>query len=390
MRAMQQKSEAHRGPWLWVGAGTLIACLACYKISAIYFETALPFGLSFFTFQLLGSLLDAKRGSFSTHVSFREYFASIAFFPTVTAGPILRTQDFLPQLRQKWKFDFYRAKWALLLIANGLFKKKIADLLVYTTQTRLQSEAGAASAWLGVIALSAQFYADFSGYSDMAIGGAELLGLTVPENFHLPFIATSVADHWRRWHMSLYEWFRQYVFSGFLVLFWHNPKGLARKIEPTVYSGLAIVLTMALIGIWHAPTPSFLLWGVLNGLLIALSPWIAQLFRGFFRDGWRAILLTFYLTAVIRVLTVLDLRQSLNLIRELHLPAHGSYLDARFFVELLLTLVGLLVPHLLDASLLRLKAWWTRSMMAWVAMALLLAFIFVMGGHNYPFLYQNF
>lgn len=389
-RAMQSKPENQRLAWLWLGAATLVGCLACFKISASYFDTALPLGISFFTFQLLGALLDAKRGSFSTDVTFREYFASVAFFPTITAGPILRTQDFVPQLREKRAFDFERAKWGMLLITNGLFKKKIADLIAFTTQTRLQSDAGAASAWLGVLALSAQFYADFSGYSDMAIGVANVLGFSVPENFHLPYLATSVADHWRRWHISLYEWFRQYVFSSFLVLFWHRPEGWVRRIDPTVYAAVAIVLTMGLIGLWHAPTVSFVTWGILNGILIAVSPWIANGLGGFFRNGWKAIFLTFYITAVIRVLTVLDLQQSLRLVRELHFPIYASNFDARYFTELSFVAVSLILPHALDAALLRFRIWWTKSLFAWALMIIFLTFVFVMGGHDYPFLYQNF
>lgn len=390
IRIMAHRPMEGRRSWLYLSIGTLLLCLAVCKISSTYFSGVLPLGISFFTFQLIGSLIDVSRGTLVGSFSFSQYFASIGFFPSVTAGPILRTQDFLPQLQETRSWNSEKWKWGFLLIANGLFKKKIADLLWLTTQNHLQPEMGAASAWIGVLALSAQFYADFSGYSDIAIGSAELLGFSIPENFHLPYLATSVAEHWRRWHISLYEWFRHYVFSAFLVLFWHDQKGWVRKIGPMIYSALAITATMALIGIWHAPTLGLLLWGILNGLLVAASPSIANWRGGWLRNGVPAIALTFFLTAVIRVLTVMSVRESWEIWRALVWTHGSSAMDRTLMVDLLFVGSALIVPHAIDAALIRWNAWWRRSPLAWGLAALLLAFVFVIGVRGRIFLYQQF
>lgn len=390
IKGMSSRPIERRQPWLWLSVSTLLICLTLYKVSATYWGGALPLGISFFTFQLIGSLLDVSRGSMRANFSTLEYFTSVSFFPSIAAGPILRSQDFIPQLREKKIFDYDRAKWSLLLIANGLFKKKVADLLALTTETYLHQDGGAFAGWIGVVSLSAQFYADFSGYTDIAIGVASLLGFSIPENFHLPFLATSVAEHWRRWHISLYDWFRQYIFSTFLVLFWHDRKGWVRKISPTVYSALAIVATMALIGVWHAPTPAFLVWGVLNGLLVAASPSIANFGRGIFRDGWLAILLTFYLTAVLRVLNVLGVNESVHLWQRLHWPKQLGLPGTQLQIEFGLVLLALIVPHMLDATMMRWRTQITKSFWCWCWIAVLIVFVVVMGTHEKPFLYQQF
>lgn len=222
-------------------------------------EIVLPAGISFYTFQTLSYTIDIYRGQLRPARSFLDFALFVSFFPQLVAGPIVRAADFLPQLDERPRFDDARVSGGVFLMLCGLAKKV---LLADTIGLELVDpvfdaplEHGAVGVLLGVWAALFQFYLDFSAYSDIAIGAAACLGFTLPQNFDRPFLAQSISEFWRRWHISLSTWFRDYVFvplggrgGGQLAFF--------RK----------LMLTMFLTGLWHGAGWNYVLWGVMHGV----------------------------------------------------------------------------------------------------------------------------
>jgi len=190
-----------------------------------------------------------------------EYALYIMFFPHLVAGPIVRPRDFLPQLRRRHRFNWDRLQLGLQFFFLGLFKKAVlADRLVAVVDPVFANPGpfGSAATWLAVLAYSAQIYLDFSGYSDMAVGLAHMLGYRLPRNFNMPYLAANIADFWRRWHISLSSWLRDYLFI---------PLGGSRGSRWQTCRNLLV--TMLIGGLWHGANWTFVAWGGLHGLLLA-------------------------------------------------------------------------------------------------------------------------
>ncbi len=229
----------------------------------------LPVGISFYTFQTLSYSIDIYRGRLKPTQSFLDFSLFVAFFPQLVAGPIVRASEFLPQLEEaprRKPADFFEGLERFLV---GLVKKVlIADIAagvvdpVFNDPTLFSGAACAA----GALAFTIQIYFDFSGYSDMAIGLAGMLGFRLPANFRLPYLSTSMTDFWRRWHISLSSWFRDYLYI---------PLGGNRRGTFLTYRNLAV--TFLLTGLWHGANWTFVAFGLWNGLLL-LSERV--LFRG--------------------------------------------------------------------------------------------------------------
>ncbi len=225
-------------------------------------EVALPVGISFFVFHVISLLVDGYRKKLPDLVGWEEGLLYVAFFPQLVAGPILRASDFMPQLRRGPNASEIETAAALRLIATGLVKKvlvagTLAQCVVDSVFT-MPEGSGGLRAWAAVYGYGAQIYADFSGYTDMAAGCALLLGYRFPDNFNAPYAATSVRDFWRRWHISLSSWLRDYLYI---------PLGGNRG-SPTA-TERNLLLTMVLGGLWHGASWNFLFWGLLHGLALA-------------------------------------------------------------------------------------------------------------------------
>ena len=207
-------------------------------------EAALPVGISFYTFQTLSYTIDIYRRRLEPTDSFIEFASFVTFFPQLVAGPIVRATELLPQLEREPRLDQNQVGRGLFLIATGLIKKvAIADLLATSLVDRVFEQPELFTATEVVVALYAftmQLYCDFSGYTDVARGSALLFGLELPENFDRPYQATSPAEFWRRWHMTLSRWLRDYLYF---------PLGGSRVGPVRAYANL--FLTMFLVGIWH-------------------------------------------------------------------------------------------------------------------------------------------
>ena len=225
-------------------------------------DIALPVGLSFYTFQTISYSVDVYRKNFTMDVSFLEYIFYISFFPLLFAGPITRAETFFPQIRRQQTVSerlMYSGLWLIIL---GVLKKVVvADYIAQynnwifdspLTYTGLEN-------LMGVLGFSMQIYLDFSGYSDISIGIAALMGIRLRENFHFPYQSLNVTEFWHRWHISLSTWFRDYVY----IPLGGNKYGRVR-------TAFLCLITLLMVGIWHGCSVMFALWGLIHGLVLAL------------------------------------------------------------------------------------------------------------------------
>lgn len=221
----------------------------------------LPVGISFYTFQTLSYTLDVYMGRRAPAKSFLDYALYIAFFPQLVAGPIVRSEDFIPQCEKPVQATRSQFHWGLFLLVLGLFEKVvIADFLMAPVTERIFSSASApgfADSWLGTLAFFVQIFCDFAGYSTCAIGTALCFGFVLTRNFHFPMGAAGFSDFWKRWHISLSTWLRDYLYI---------PLGGNRKGTARTYVNL--MLTMLLGGLWHGASWTFVVWGGLHGLYL--------------------------------------------------------------------------------------------------------------------------
>tara|TARA_Y100001936_G_scaffold227826_1_gene248483 strand:- start:4596 stop:5921 length:1326 start_codon:yes stop_codon:yes gene_type:complete len=246
---------------------------------------ALPIGISFYTFQSMSYIIDIYRGSLKPSKTLKEYALFVAFFPPLVAGPILRANEFLPQLREKISQNEVSQKLKLFVISNqnlkfgitlmsiGFFKKmffsdNIAPLVNYIFSNPIGLESF--SIMIGTIAFGIQLYCDFSGYSDIAIGAAAILGFKIPLNFNKPFFASSPSDFWTKWHISLSTWVRDYLYYP---LVFKN-----RNSNSLVF--ISLIISMILMGIWHGASWNFLIWGGIHGLFLACYTILRKKFPG--------------------------------------------------------------------------------------------------------------
>ena len=224
----------------------------------------LPVGISFYTFQTMSYTIDLYRGQIDHERDFVKFALFVSFFPQLVAGPIVRAKEFLPQLHQQPRIDRREFNGGLVLLFKGLFKKiVIADLLSALAVDRVFEDPSKFSSWDLYVALCGyafQIYNDFSGYSDIAIGTARMLGFKLPENFNRPYLAEGIREFWSRWHISLSTWLRDYLYI---------PLGGNRGSEKRTYMNL--FATMLLGGLWHGAAINFVLWGLYHGLLLAAA-----------------------------------------------------------------------------------------------------------------------
>ena len=219
----------------------------------------IPLGISFFTFRTISYILDVDKGKINATKNWVVFFNYVSFFPSLLSGPIDKAKLFIPQLEKKRVFDYHQATNGMRQILWGLFKKVvIADNCsifaneIFDNYTHYSGS----TLLLGAIFFAFQLYADFSGYSDMAIGFSRLIGLNITKNFDFPFFSQNIADFWRKWHISLTSWLTEYLFIPLSIAFRdYNNLGLI----------CAILINFIIIGLWHGPNWTYVLFGFLHG-----------------------------------------------------------------------------------------------------------------------------
>lgn len=278
-----------RKAWLIVSLTTNLGLLAIFKYGPFAAENAsslaalfglaldleladwiIPVGISFYTFQTLSYSLDIYRGQLRPCDSFRDFFLFVVFFPQLVAGPIVRARELLPQLERRQRISPVHLRMGLESIIVGLFLKVvIADNLAPAVQRAFTAASEetltSTGAWLGVTYFSVQIFADFAGYSGIAIGLAHLMGLRFPENFAHPYISRSLSEFWTRWHISLSQWLRDYLYI---------PLGGNRVNRARV--AVNLMVTMLLGGLWHGAAWTFLAWGGLHGLGLCVERYFSR------------------------------------------------------------------------------------------------------------------
>lgn len=314
-----QRSQSSRTRKLWLNAGIVccLAVLAYYKYTVFLLTNlvelwghigapprtdihtiTLPLGISFFVFHAISLLFDCYRGKVREPVKILDALLYVAFFPQLIAGPILRASRFLPQLAKPRNPNAIRINRAMMLIAGGLFKKVIIS---NTLATRLVEPVfavpqmyGRLDTLLAVYGYAAQIYCDFSGYTDIAIGCALLLGFRFPRNFNAPYTATNPQDFWRRWHISLSTWLRDYLYF---------PLGGSRK--GNVRTSINLMITMLLGGLWHGAAWTFVAWGALHGAYLVVHRFWSRIrwtplvrFRATIGWKWASRILLFHAVCV--------------------------------------------------------------------------------------------
>ncbi len=228
------------------------------KLSPVTVSLLLPVGISFYTFQTLSYVIDVYRGDIPAEKNFGVYATFISFFPQLVAGPIERSKNLLPQIKSEKNFDYDMAAYGLKLMAWGYFKKlAIADVIsVYVDRAYANiNTCTGLDLLIAVFFFTIQIYCDFSGYSDIAIGTAKLMGINLMTNFKSPYFSISIKEFWSRWHISLSTWFRDYVYI---------PLGGNRVSKGRGY--LNLMVTFLVSGLWHGANYTYIVWGGIHGL----------------------------------------------------------------------------------------------------------------------------
>jgi alginate O-acetyltransferase complex protein AlgI len=350
-------------------------------------DLILPLGISFYTFKTLTYTIDLYYRKNEPCNSFLDYAVFVTFFPTLVAGPISRASHFLPQLRT-FSPSCENLQIGIRLFVIGLFKKLfIADNLGFYVDSFYASPLvfDSITAWFAVVSYALQIYFDFSGYSDMAIGSSRIMGFQIEDNFNYPYLSKNIGEFWRRWHITLSQWIRDYVYI---------PLGGGRRGSIRIY--LNLMIAMLLCGLWHGAAWTFVLWGGYHGVALCFH----RAFKNRLKPGEQATdssvssivkwLLTFFVVTIGWVFfRSPDFKAAWQVIGQLFLPHSGVQWIYPFAVFIIIATVIFHILKALDLSrILELseKAWYTPAVLFCLVW---LVFLFYSREFT-PFIYAQF
>ncbi|HXD32418.1 MAG TPA: MBOAT family protein [Pyrinomonadaceae bacterium] len=369
----------------------LFAKLGLHSSTFLLENLALPLGLSFITFRSLSYVVDVYRGQLKATRRYFDYLTYVAFFPTVIAGPIARAGDLLPQFQSRPAITSEQGTRAMFLIMIGLIKKiAIADFLGNNLVDRVFDQPQLYSSLETLAAIygyAVQIYCDFSGYSDIAIGSALLLGFTLPPNFDAPYRARNLRDFWRRWHISLSTWLFDYVYISL---------GGLRKRRINLYRNL--VLTFLIGGLWHGAAWTFVIWGGLHGLGLCATHWWAQVKknrRSKSSQHWWSkavgVFVTFhFVCAAWIVFRAQNLTEAWQVIAQLgSLQFSHSNLSGSILAVLVVAYLSHWLPSRISSGFERFWTWLPAPAQAVLILSLALGLYYVAGAEA-QFIYGNF
>lgn len=366
-----------------------------YQYTSPEFDIVLPLGISFYTFQTLSYSLDVYRGEIKPWKSFLDYALYVTFFPQLVAGPIVRAKYFLPQCLSQQSVGMRHKFWGLNLVILGAFQKLVlADTIFAPVSDKAFSigERVVISGYdslIGTLAFSGQIFCDFAGYSTIAIGLALILGFKLPDNFRFPYAARGFSDFWKRWHISLSTWLRDYLY----ISLGGNHKGSYATFRN-------LIITMFLGGLWHGANWTFVIWGILHGLFLVFEHMGRIIFSGFSiqmtkLSGFFMTLLTFicvsYAWIFFRAESLADAIVIHNSLFDIQSYAASSVLNQGDRVLVLVCVTLLLLSHYLlrDKSLEQVVErvkWWVQSCL----LTGMLFLIFTSSTNNQSFIYFQF
>ncbi len=411
-RAMANSTSPRRKKaFLMVSLGTNLGLLGYFKYGEFFLnnfvslmdslgvayqppemDIVLPVGISFYTFQTLSYTIDVYRGDGKPWHSFGDFALFVTFFPQLVAGPIVRAFDFLPQCTERQIATARQFGWGLVLLTVGLFEKTVvADALLAPVADRVYLAGNAPSfgdAWLGTFAFAGQIFCDFAGYSTCAIGAAMCLGFVLPDNFRYPYAAIGFSDFWRRWHISLSQWLRDYLYISL---------GGNRRGKVRTYVNL--MLTMLIGGLWHGASWVFVVWGGLHGIYLVLERVVRKLNEGIDWPRWVPLgfiagLVTYLLVCIAWVFfRAPDFPTAYNILSAMLWDGNDAAtavgLRSTLIVSVVTVAIGVVHAALRNTTLEDATArlpWWVVSA---ILCAMLLA-ILTFGGSDRAFIYFQF
>ncbi|WP_218943554.1 MBOAT family O-acyltransferase [Exilibacterium tricleocarpae] len=359
-----------------------------YQASLPVLSWVLPVGISFYTFQSLSYTIDVYRGDMAPRKGLVEFVAALSFFPQLVAGPILRARQILPQMHSIALPSWESAKHGFLLITVGLIKKTSADLMAIPAQRAFDAEGAVSTLelWTGVLAFAGQIYGDFSGYTDMAIGIALLLGFQIPLNFRVPYFALSPVDFWRRWHISLSSWLRDYLY----VSLGGNRHGNRTR---------NIFITLLLGGLWHGAAWTFVAWGAFHGAIITATHCLSGLAISEALNRSKSVFIrllkwgvTFYLVLIGWVFfRAADMSTAVSMLADMHFPVADVASAPAATTVFWMVAVSILLIHLMDLYVLRdAKKLENLPCLFWPLMVLGQALCLFIGEPSNEFIYFQF
>ena len=397
--------------WMWLNIILNLGILATFKYydffvtefgqlfhistDGLLLKVILPVGISFYTFQALSYSIDVYRGKIEPTTDIIAFFAFISFFPQLVAGPIERATNLLPQFLKKREFDYDTAVDGMRQILWGLFKKIVVadNCAVYVDQvfSNYTNESGS-TLLLAAIFFTFQIYGDFSGYSDIAIGTAKLFGIKLMRNFNVPYFSRDIAEFWRRWHISLTTWFRDYVYI---------PLGGSRVSKAKVIRNTFIIFLVS--GLWHGANWTFIVWGAYHALLflpLILTgknrKYTNQVAEGRILPTLKELgqmLLTFFLSVFGWVIFRSEnIEQAWEYVCRVCNESVFTIPEAKENSALFINIIVLMVvewlqrgkPHVLDISSIK------KGYLRWMVYFGLLFFLFAFGGNATNFIYFQF
>lgn len=302
-------------------------------------DIILPMGISFYTFQTMSYTIDIYRKKTTPAKSFLDFALYVTFFPQLVAGPIVRAKELITQFYEPKRATVNQFLWGVFLLTLGLFQKVVlADgMLAETADTVFNSTdlLHSTDAWVGTLAFSGQIFFDFAGYSTCAIGIALMLGIILPDNFRYPYGAIGFSDLWRRWHISLSSWLKDYLY----IPLGGNRHGITRMY-------VALMLTMLLGGLWHGAAWTFVFWGFLHGMYLIVERLLKSVVK-IKINAWNGIILAFITFTFVNFTWVFFRAQSFDtawnmLTSMLFMQPEGVKIVETFDVYKVLTLIGVL------------------------------------------------
>jgi D-alanyl-lipoteichoic acid acyltransferase DltB (MBOAT superfamily) len=346
----------------------------------------LPVGISFYTFQSLSYTIDVYRGDMEPRKGLVHFTTALAFFPQLVAGPILRARQILPQFHSLPVPTWDGVRHGFLLFTSGIVKKTFADLLATPAAVLFEADGPVSllEAWTGVLAFAGQIYGDFAGYTDMAIGAALIIGFKIPRNFNLPYFAVSPVDFWRRWHISLSSWLRDYLYISM--------GGRNQRLRN-------VMITMLLGGLWHGAAWTFVAWGFFHGVIITATHWLGNLkaFAAFVTSDSKPMkvlkwAITFYLVLIGWVLfRAHSIDSAIDIIGNMHglgsLPEAGSVAIRVTAI----TLIAVIYMHLQDWFVIaKGEAFERMKWVFWPVLVFFQAICLLVGAPSSEFIYFQF
>ena len=354
------------------------------------FDIILPVGISFYTFATMSYTLDIYLRRAEPAKNFLDYALFVTFFPHLVAGPIMRPTELVPQFAEPRKATPEMLRFGLALIVLGMFQKIVlADSFLASAAEMVydgKGAPGALDAWIATLAFSGQIFCDFAGYSTTAIGVAMCLGFAMPDNFRFPYAAVGFSDFWRRWHITLSTWLRDYLYI---------PLGGNRHGEARLY--LALVLTMLLGGLWHGASWTFVVWGALHGTYLVIERLLRRQFGGYQPGAFTLFLFGLLTFALVNIAWVFFRAKTFGKAWQILTGMFGAagkaapILPTMQLVTVALIITGIVFAHwrlrnrTLESAVARVHPWVIAVVLAFMAFAIVIA-----QGDSNAFIYFQF